>query len=351
MIHAHLDWLKILSIQNEILGEVNQQNSLNVILSKLTDRLDELGSGHAATILLNSPDGLWPTAGRSIPSEWVKLISPLLPGPTQGSCGTAAFRKETVIVENILEDPLWAAFKDNQPTHGFMACWSQPVLLEGRLVATFAIYFKEPRPPSENEIEVIKSLAISVAIIIERKKNDEKIKKLQLDLTELSFLDGLTDISNRRMFDHTFEKEWMRAQRNQSELSLIMIDIDFFKKYNDHYGHQQGDDCLRQVAQALNTVTHRSIDLVARYGGEEFIILIPETGAEHVIKIAERCRRAVMHLQIPHVGSDICNVITISAGVCNVIPAANTPPSSLVVAVDNFLYVAKGNGRNRIEHS
>lgn len=345
------DWKKVLSIQNDVLSEINQLNPTKDILNKLTDRLDELDEGHAVTVLLNTPDGLWPSAGRRIPSAWVKLISPLAAGPVQGSCGTAVYRKDTVIVENILEDPLWADFKEYQPTHGFMACWSQPFFVQGDVFGTFAIYFKEPRKPSENEIEVFKSLAISVGIIIERKKNDDEVAKLHLELQKLSLRDGLTGISNRRMFDLELEKEWKRAQRNHSALSLIMIDIDYFKKYNDHYGHQQGDNCLKLVAQALKHVSKRSIDCVARYGGEEFVILIPETDADNVKEMGEKCCRAIMELKIPHVESYISNVVTISVGVCTVIPEANVPSSSLVSDADNYLYLAKNNGRNRVEHS
>jgi diguanylate cyclase (GGDEF)-like protein len=179
----------------------------------------------------------------------------------------------------------------------------------------------------------------------------KELEKLNLELHKFSFSDGLTGASNRRMFDQALEREWGRAQRNHSALSLIMIDIDFFKKYNDHYGHQQGDDCLRQVVQALKHVAKRPTDMIARYGGEEFVFLIPETDAEHVIKMAEKCCRVVLELQIPHVESAACNVVTISAGICTVKPAANVPSSSLILATDKLLYAAKKNGRNRIEHS
>ena len=176
------DWPKVLSIQNEVLGELNKQLSLKEILCKLTNSLDDLDESHAVSVLLNSPDGLWPTAGRRIPAAWVKLISPLASGPKQGSCGTAAFRKERVIVDNILEDPLWADFKEYQPTHGFISCWSQPIIIQGELAGTFAIYFKEPRTPSRNEIEVIKSLALSVGILIERRRYDEENEKAEQNI-------------------------------------------------------------------------------------------------------------------------------------------------------------------------
>ncbi len=134
--------------------------------------------------------------------------------------------------------------------------------------------------------------------ITERKNTEEKLIVLQKELEELSFKDGLTGIPNRRMFDSVMEVEWSNAMRNHQPLSLIMLDIDYFKQYNDHYGHIQGDDCLRRVAKVLTSAAARSRDFIARFGGEEFVVVLPETDAQAAMNVAERCRNLIFKEQI-----------------------------------------------------
>ena len=185
--------------------------------------------------------------------------------------------------------------------------------------------------------------------ISKRKQAEEEVASLHRELQRLSYLDSLTGIANRRMFDQTLEKEWNRAKRHQRPLSLMLIDIDYFKQYNDTYGHQQGDACLKQVANTLTRVMQRAGDLVARYGGEEFILLLPDTDNRQVAKLAEKARQAVHALNIPHQSSEIDRVITISVGVSTMFPAAGKHPMSLISHADELLYKAKENGRNRVE--
>ena len=150
--------------------------------------------------------------------------------------------------------------------------------------------------------------------ISERKKTEQELIKLQKELEELSFKDGLTGVANRRMFDSVIETEWLKARQNKQPLSLIIIDIDFFKEYNDFYGHLQGDDCLKQVAETLNNVKARSRDFFGRFGGEEFIMLLPEADENAAWSIAERCRQALFKKQIPHEQSKVSQLLTISTG-------------------------------------
>jgi diguanylate cyclase (GGDEF)-like protein len=130
-----------------------------------------------------------------------------------------------------------------------------------------------------------------------------------------------------------------------------MLDIDFFKQYNDNYGHQQGDVCLQQIAQVLNSISQRAVDLAARYGGEEFVLLLPQTNTEQAILLGEKCQSKIIELQLQHESSEACDVVTISAGISTIIPSASTQPSDLIMAADKLLYQAKDNGRNRIEYS
>ena len=199
-----------------------------------------------------------------------------------------------------------------------------------------------------NESGEVDSLIGFMFDISERKKNEEQLLILQKELEELSFKDGLTGIANRRLFDSIMEVEWENARRNIRQLSLIMIDIDYFKQYNDHYGHIQGDECLKRVAKVLSKAATRSRDFFARYGGEEFIMGLPETDEKAAQLIAERCRNLIFKEQIPHEKSPANKILTISLGVGTIIPDHGEEPISFIEEVDRWLYQAKQNGRNCI---
>jgi len=184
--------------------------------------------------------------------------------------------------------------------------------------------------------------------ITERKDTEQKLIELQKQLEELSFKDGLTGVFNRRMFDSVMEVEWANAKRNRQPLSLIMLDIDYFKQYNDYYGHIQGDECLKRVANVLACVATRSRDFFARYGGEEFILVLPETDEAAAFKIAERCRNVIFKAQIPHEKSLVSQLLTISIGISTITPTRSDEAIKFIATVDKQLYVAKEKGRNSI---
>lgn len=184
--------------------------------------------------------------------------------------------------------------------------------------------------------------------ISERKETEQKLVTLQKELEELSFKDGLTGVANRRMFDKVIELEWDNARRNHQPLSIIMLDIDYFKQYNDHYGHIQGDDCLKRVAEILSEAATRSRDFLARFGGEEFVLVLPETDADSAKKVAERCRNLIFKAQIPHAASQVSQVLTLSLGVSTLIPTHQDTPTAFINDVDRHMYQAKQKGRNCI---
>jgi diguanylate cyclase (GGDEF)-like protein/PAS domain S-box-containing protein len=202
-----------------------------------------------------------------------------------------------------------------------------------------------------NEDGTVNSLIGFMFDISERKKTEEKLATLQKELEILSFKDGLTGVANRRMFDSVMELEWANARRNNQPLSLIMIDIDYFKQYNDHYGHIQGDDCLKRVGKVLSSAATRSRDFLARYGGEEFILVLPETDAESANKVAERCRNLIFKEQIAHENSPVSQILTVSLGVGTITPSHKDESIGFIEAVDRLLYQAKQKGRNRIASS
>ncbi|MCB1049377.1 MAG: diguanylate cyclase [Acidobacteria bacterium] len=182
-------------------------------------------------------------------------------------------------------------------------------------------------------------------IVVRARVKTHLTLKFQSDLLhQMAFIDGLTRVCNRRYFDERLQNEWRRSSRNGSPLSLILIDIDFFKKFNDRYGHLAGDDCLRQVASALKAGLNRPGDMLARYGGEEFVCLLPETAPDGAMELATRLEHFVRELAVEHLDSEL-GTVTISLGVAG--RPANAPgtPEGLLALADAQLYRAKKNGR------
>ena len=184
-------------------------------------------------------------------------------------------------------------------------------------------------------------------------KVQERTKELLDAHTELKELDGLvnidslTQVANRRSFDTRFEQEWQKMIGTGAQLAVIFIDIDYFKQYNDSYGHQAGDDCLHQVAQMLQQILTRSTDLAARYGGEEFILLLPHTDTSRATQLAQNIQLALEELRIPHEQSRVSSAVTCSMGIAATLPTAGNTAESLITAADQALYQAKAQGRNQ----
>lgn len=187
---------------------------------------------------------------------------------------------------------------------------------------------------------------------VERRQQVEReLQRANEQLSQLALVDNLTQLANRRAFDAYLHHEWQRLSRQAYQqsayLSLILVDVDFFKRYNDTYGHVVGDQCLQQVAFALQHCAERSTDLVARYGGEEFVMVLPDVNRKGAIAIAQRVQTAIADLNISHANSAISHLVTVSLGVATVIPTLATTPGSLIQLADLALYAAKSNGRNQ----
>ncbi|MDE1166034.1 MAG: PleD family two-component system response regulator [Pseudomonas sp.] len=178
--------------------------------------------------------------------------------------------------------------------------------------------------------------------------SQQQLLDTNLVLQRLMNSDGLTGLSNRRHFDEYLELEWRRAMRDQAQLSLLMIDVDYFKTYNDNFGHLDGDEALRKVATAIKDSCSRPSDLPARYGGEEFALVLPSTSPGGARLIAEKLRQSVAGLKIPHISPAQGSVLTVSIGLSTVIPAVASNCRELISAADKGLYQAKNNGRNQV---
>ncbi len=234
--------------------------------------------------------------------------------------------------------------------------------------AAYAITRLETLPPTlmlnENVVlfaGILISLAASYLIEREQRRgflllalqhiDKHKLERANAELSRQSTVDGLTGLANRRHFDERMAAEWRMAQREGKPLALVFLDVDHFKLYNDHYGHQAGDVCLQRVAQCMMASVHRAHDLCARYGGEEYMALLPDTTLADALVVAERIRSEVAALQLPHADSPTAPYVTISLGVSAGLPAAYDGPQALIELADQALYRAKSGGRNRVEAS
>ncbi|MEO5341564.1 MAG: diguanylate cyclase [Magnetococcus sp. MYC-9] len=224
-----------------------------------------------------------------------------------------------------------------------------------------ADYIAKPFSPSVVQARVRTQLRLKESVENERAWNrqlsqlnselgekNEKLLELNKILQDMASIDGLTGIANRRRFDIFLAHEWNKAVRDQTILSLILLDIDFFKPYNDNYGHAAGDDCLKAVARALASAMTRTTDLVARYGGEEFVCVLPGTDEAGMVRVGHRLRESVAALQLPHAHSKVASHVTVSLGGVSLVPTGGAQPGSLVPMADERLYKAKEGGRNRL---
>jgi diguanylate cyclase (GGDEF)-like protein/PAS domain S-box-containing protein len=227
------------------------------------------------------------------------------------------------LLENIL--PKNTSFEDFEVDHDFESIGRKTMLLNAR-----KIYRKT------NHVEMI---LIAIEDITERKKAEEQLKRI-------AFMDGLTGVANRRHFDTTLDLEWRRAMRSAKPISLIIVDVDYFKNYNDLYGHLAGDSCLQKIAHTIRDSLRRAGNFAARYGGEEFAIILPDTDTEEAYFFAESLREKIEHLNIEHTDSRVGKNVTVSLGVSTTVPQKESLHDELISLADKALYKAKQGGRN-----
>lgn len=223
-----------------------------------------------------------------------------------------------------------------------------PVLREGKVVAICGVANKAEHYDASDQRQLA-LLANRLWSIVESKRANAALAAANAELSRIASLDALTGVANRRGLMSHLESQWKRAIREERSISLLMIDIDFFKLFNDRYGHQAGDQALKSVGEAVASAARRSTDLAARYGGEEFVLVLPATRKEFALEIAERLVEKVRRLGIAHEASKCAAVVTISIGVASCLPRSEIPIDyeTLIAEADEALYAAKNTGRNR----
>jgi sigma-B regulation protein RsbU (phosphoserine phosphatase) len=256
----------------------------------------------------------------------INAIAPLIPPVYATICAPLKIQEQTIGVVNI--------------------CNSQPVPYTAQDLKLFTALTSQAAAAIDNALlyERLKDYAQTLEMRVAQRTAD--LEKANLELHRLATLDGLTQVANRRQFDRYLDQEWRRLSREQKMISLVFCDIDYFKAYNDTYGHLAGDRCLRLIAQTLKGSVHRPADLVARYGGEEFAVILPNTDSQGAWQVAQTIHTEVEELHIAHAGSLVSDRVTASLGVASMIPQICLSPNLLVNTADRAVYEAKRRGRN-----
>lgn len=328
-------------VHSSILELIAKGAPLDQTLDSLV-RAVELGNKEMlCSILLIDEDGkhLHLGAAPSLPDFYNTAVDGLEIGPGAGSCGTAAFTRERVVVIDIQTHPYWENFKGIAQQAGVAACWSEPILSsKGRLLGTFGIYHREPRAPSDSDLRLIAMAANLASIAIER-------NLAQLELERQARTDFLTGLASRRSFMDHAQSGLALARRYGEPFSMLMIDIDHFKDVNDIHGHKSGDMVLQSMARIMVS-TMREVDTVGRIGGEEFAIVLPNTNGEAACLAAERLLLAISSATMPTEAGPLLHM-TVSIGVATASDAQGDV-EQLMKKADQALYTAKHNGRNQV---
>jgi diguanylate cyclase (GGDEF)-like protein len=230
---------------------------------------------------------------------------------------------------------------------GLKASFGIPIQSDDQILAALVFFCKNQVTIDLQSLNLVNAVATQLGTLIQRKKAEAALRQANQALERLANLDGLTQVANRRRFDEYLMQEWRRSLRYQTPLSLILFDVDYFKAYNDCYGHLRGDECLQQIVQAASQEIKRPTDLLARYGGEEFAVVLPNTTLDGAIIVAQAIQLAVQRLAVPHTQSQIGQIVTISLGVAS-LSSSTQSTDDLIISADQALYEAKSQGRDRI---
>jgi diguanylate cyclase (GGDEF)-like protein/PAS domain S-box-containing protein len=318
-------------LQEKVIGALLREESLESVLALLCHEIERIAPEVIVSILSVDSEGiLHPLASPGLPTDYSRAIEGLSIGPVAGSCGTAAFRGEPVLVTDINHDPLWADYKHLAQKSGLQACWSLPVRNGcGRIAATFALYFREARGPDPLHAHLVKAGTHLCMLALEREEARQSIRKM-------AFYDGLTGLPNRSFLLAQAQRSLLEMAREQAELAVLFIDLDRFKQINDALGHASGDELLRVMAQRLRSVLRES-DLVGRLSGDEFVLVLTRMDSTQVTTFLERLM-ALLNRPSTIAGTSV--VVSASVGI-SLFPADGQDMESLLHRADIAMYQAK----------
>lgn len=332
--------------------KIRQSLDINEILTITVEEIRHLLKTDRVILFQFKNDWTGKVVKESVASDCLSIMGENIDDPCFRERYVKYYRQGRVrAIENIQEAGLSDCHLKMLVSYDVKANLVVPVAYRDQLWGLLiAHHCQEPRHWSQHELELLKQVASQSAIAIHQGELYKQLEAANHDLQQLSMRDGLTGLGNRIHFDRHLHHEWARLKRTQAPLSLILCDVDYFKRFNDTYGHPAGDHCLQQVAKVLKVAARRPADLAARYGGEEFVIVLPGTDLTGALQVAEDIRQAVQALNIPHYDSEVKQV-TLSLGVACLVPQDSTDPQHLIRLADSQLYQAKHTGRNRVSGS
>ncbi|QMS90530.1 PAS domain S-box protein [Nostoc edaphicum CCNP1411] len=333
----------------QVTQQIRQSLNLEEVLNTTVNSIRQCLGSDSVAIYQLEPDGSGNFAAESLADDYPQRLELTMHPFSLNQDFSDYYQGLPKVFHDIQESDFSADLFELLQLYQIKAAIITPILngehLWGLLIAHQCA---APRYWQAFEVNLLQQLASQVAIAIHQSVLYQQVQAANEELHRLATLDGLTQIANRRRFDEYLETEWQRLKREQVPLSLILFDVDFFKLYNDSYGHLAGDDCLRQLASALKNIVKRPADLVARYGGEEFAVILPNTEIQGAIHLAQTIRQAVCDLAIPHTQSRVCDRVTVSLGVVSIVPNCEISPPDLINAADKALYIAKQQGRDQV---
>ncbi|WP_428739541.1 diguanylate cyclase [Sulfurimonas sp.] len=338
---AHWKSEKRNQAHDKMLEKVAKGSPLPDILHTIVLAIESEEPSAICSILLLDEEGkhLHNGASLRLPKFYAEAIDGIEIGPKIGSCGSAAYLKRRVIVEDIMTHENWQGYTNLAKAANLRSCWSEPIVSsEGQVLGTFAIYHEKPSKPNSVDKERIGFATNLAAIAIENKRTQEELEKR-------AYTDYLTGLANRRSFMEKFEDELSRLDRYGGHLSLLMFDIDWFKRINDTYGHNIGDRVLQKISTICSKIL-REVDIVGRIGGEEFAVVLPQTDIEKALQVAQRLRTTIEKTQMKVAQNGSFN-FTVSMGVTQT-SAGKMDVDELLKEADRALYTAKESGRNLV---
>jgi len=361
---------QVLEVKNKELQKTQREMSLMLDVTKIINDVLDINAAISQVLERVCSHIVWDHAEAWVPNQEETLLT-YTPCLEEGVARFQNFQKKSAQITFTLgeglpgriwqyQKPEWIKDCSNcedrlyirknlAKQSGFKSVFGVPIISnQNQKVLAILVFYKLNVEDCNDElVNLIQAVVNQLASPLEKSKLYQKLEKVNQELEYLAHRDGLTKVANRRVFDSVLEQEWLRMKREKTCLSLVLCDVDFFKKYNDFYGHLKGDDCLIKIAQCLTKAARRPGDLVARYGGEEFAIILPNTDPKGASEVVRCVQKEIAKLQIPHQTSNINQYITLSLGISSVISEDRGSTKSLINAADRALYEAKQLGRNQ----